>query len=208
MFRTSLTALVFLGFISDQGTAQPPAGPVQEMPRLLQHLKDAEIRAALDLTDEQAIQIESLIDVRRQIMGNMSSQLRALPIEQRRAVWNATHSDLTKLEADMAKILLPFQADRLKQIDFQLLVRADSASGGLTTKQVVEALNLTPAQQEAIQEDLKKAEEELKVKVEELRKQILKAKEEARQKVFKHMTDEQREIYAKLVGEVIERGNQ
>lgn len=207
MYRISIAALVLACVVSTRGFGQMPLAPLQELPRLIQHLKDPSIRAELDLTDEQIGEVEALIEFRQQVMGTLSNQLRSLPVEKRREAFNSAHAEMVRLEGDVFKILLPFQSDRLRQIDYQLVVRADSASGGLTHKRLVEALGLTAAQEDAIREDLKKVEAELKEKIDALRKEMVKAKEEARQKTLKHLTEEQREAYLKLVGRLIDREN-
>lgn len=93
----------------------------------------------------------------------------------------------------VTEILLPHQVERLKQMRVQLQMRSRGA-GALANGELANTLGLTDDQKKRLAEKQREAELELRRKVEELRKQIVK------DIVQEVLTAEQRESLAKLVG--------
>jgi hypothetical protein len=93
----------------------------------------------------------------------------------------------------VGEILLPHQADRLKQIRVQLQLRNRGATA-LAAGELANALALTEDQKKQLAEKQRQAESELRRKIDELRKQLVK------DIVQDVLTPEQRESLAKLVG--------
>lgn len=93
----------------------------------------------------------------------------------------------------VTEILLPHQVERLKQMRVQLQMRSRGA-GALANGELANTLGLTDDQKKRLAEKQREAELELRRKVEELRKQLVK------DIVQEVLTAEQRESLAKLVG--------
>lgn len=93
----------------------------------------------------------------------------------------------------VTEILLPHQVERLKQMRVQLQMRSRGA-GALANGELANMLGLTDDQKKRLAEKQREAELELRRKVEELRKQLVK------DIVQEVLTAEQRESLAKLVG--------
>lgn len=94
------------------------------------------------------------------------------------------------------EILLPHQSERLSQIRFQLQMR-NRGAGALAGGAFAESLGLTEKQRTELAEKQREAEKQLREKIEEIRKQLLK------DIVQDVLTAEQREKLTKLVGEDI-----
>jgi hypothetical protein len=93
----------------------------------------------------------------------------------------------------VTEILLPHQVERLKQMRVQLQMRSRGA-GALANGELANTLGLTDDQKKRLAEKQREAELELRRKVDELRKQLVK------DIVQEVLTAEQRESLAKLVG--------
>jgi hypothetical protein len=93
----------------------------------------------------------------------------------------------------VTEILLPHQVERLKQMRVQLQMRSRGA-GALANGELANTLGLTDDQKKRLAEKQREAELELRRKVDELRKQLVK------DIVQDVLTAEQRESLAKLVG--------
>ena len=93
----------------------------------------------------------------------------------------------------VTEILLPHQVERLKQMRVQLQMRSRGA-GALANGELASTLGLTDDQKKRLAEKQREAELELRRKIEELRKQLVK------DIVQEVLTAEQRESLAKLVG--------
>jgi hypothetical protein len=168
-------------------------------------LRRPEVRGELDLVDYQVEEIEKLIAQRAQIGSGFARKVSMLPLPERRPFFEQTQQELALLDQQVIKLLLPKQIDRLRQIDLQIAVQADAPNAGLTNKKLVEALGLSVAQTQAIEAEAAELEAKLKEKIEALKKEVAKAKDEARREVLKHLTEEQRAEYQRLVGPVIDR---
>lgn len=91
------------------------------------------------------------------------------------------------------EILLPHQVERLKQMRVQLQMR-NRGAGALASGELANTLGLTDDQKKRLADKQREAELELRRKVEELRKQLVK------DIVQDVLTADQRESLAKLVG--------
>ena len=91
-------------------------------------------------------------------------------------------------------ILLPHQADRLRQVKTQLQMRSRGA-GALASGELAETLGLTEKQRNELAEKQREAEKQLREKIDEIRKQLVK---DVIQDV---LTAEQRDKLTKLIGD-------
>ena len=92
------------------------------------------------------------------------------------------------------EILLPHQVDRLRQVKTQLQMRSRGA-GALASGELAETLGLTEKQRNDLAEKQREAEKQLREKIDEIRKQLVK---DVIQDV---LTAEQRDKLTKLIGD-------
>lgn len=97
----------------------------------------------------------------------------------------------------LSEILLPHQVERLKQIRFQIAMR-NQGSKAIAGGELGDILGLTDKQKEELAEKQRKAEKELREKIEQLRRDTYK------EVVDEVLTSEQREKLSKLVGPEIQ----
>lgn len=168
----------------------------------LELLRRDDVKKELELLDDQVKQIEALREKSRSGLRDSFSGLRDLSQEERRERFAKLREKLQASNKEIdkevnEKILLPHQSKRLAQIRFQMRLRRSSGTGAFTSTTVVEALGISEQQQEK----LKKLQSQID---QDLRKQIAKLREQARQKILKELTTEQRAKYKNLVGEPFE----
>jgi hypothetical protein len=121
-----------------------------------------------------------------------------------KAFFEETKEKLAAFDAEVATILLPKQVERLHQIDRQITVEAAGPSLGLTNTTMIDELKLTSEQVEAVKKDAAELEAKLKEKIEEFRQEILKTREASRRDILKHLSDQQRRDYVRLIGDIVE----
>jgi Spy/CpxP family protein refolding chaperone len=159
-----------------------------------------EVRQELQLVDEQRDKVEGVVTAAREKIGNemrdLFAQMRDLGDEERRARFNEIRTRMETLnkdmEAELQKVLLPHQFERLKQIDLQSRIQQRGA-GALTSGELAEALSLTDEQREKL--DARAAEVQ-----QELRDKIAQLQLEARNKMLDVLTPEQRAKLDSLMG--------
>jgi Spy/CpxP family protein refolding chaperone len=119
----------------------------------------------------------------------MFEQVSDLPREEQREKMQELMKVAQKKVKDaVGEILLPHQAERLKQLSVQFQMRGGS---GLTSSEdVAEQLNITPEQRDKLREKARELEQEL-------RKKLL-------ADLLKELTPEQQAKYKELVGEPFE----
>ncbi|MBS0264195.1 MAG: protein kinase [Planctomycetes bacterium] len=103
-----------------------------------------EVQAALNLTDEQKNQLDSLLKTRKKEQDDLKQLIEGLDEDARR---RALVEMVEDHEQDLEKVLSPRQRERLAQIALQY--------GGILTfrsSQVVDTLKLTPDQRKAIRQ--------------------------------------------------------
>jgi Spy/CpxP family protein refolding chaperone len=160
-----------------------------------------EVQQELQLIDEQRDKLDDLVADARQRIGNEMRDLFAgmqdLSNEERQERFNEIRTRIEKLnkesEADLKKILLPHQFDRLKQISVQQRIQQQGAAA-LTSGDLAEAINLTDEQREKLERRAEEVQQELQQKIAQLRV-------EARNKMLDVLTPEQRAKLESLMGD-------
>ena len=201
MLKSALSMLLvgcFLAFAN---------GQEKELPfntNVLGTFSNPQARKALNLVDEQNEVIDSLLDEFRTGRDSIGRELReeaeSIPKEEHGKLWEEYRTRVAEVRLDVASkikdTLLPEQVKRLEQLAAQRMLREGESkeTGGLLSRQMVDYLELSSKQQDAI----KDKSEELRRKV---MKQIEKIVEEARQELLEELDDDQRERYTDLVGE-------
>lgn len=168
---------------------------------LLSLVTREEVQQELQLVDEQQDKVMAVADKMRirmrDEMRDLFGQMRDLSDEERQARFDEIRARLEAMnadvEAELQKVLLPHQFDRLKQIDVQARLQ-QSGAAALTSGKLAEALNLTAEQREKLQQRAAEVQQELQAKVQQLRL-------EARNKLLDVLTAEQRTKLDQLMGE-------
>jgi Spy/CpxP family protein refolding chaperone len=179
----------------------PPRGPGGPGGSLLLLAAREDVQQELQLLDEQRNKIDDVIADARERIGNemrdMFRQMADLSPEERRERFQDIRTrmeDLSKeAEKDLEKALLPHQFARLKQISVQQRIQMQGA-GALTSGDLAEALNLTDAQREKLEQRAAEVNKELQEKIAQLRL-------EARNKMLDVLTAEQRAKLDAMMGD-------
>jgi len=145
--------------------------------------------------DDQIKQLEGLRD--NVDMREMFSSVRDLPQEERMEKIRQLAEEATKkVQAQVDEILLPHQAKRLKQLNYQLQMQ-----GGLTrairSEELRKELNITEQQREQLEAKSEEIEERT-------RKQLAEIRKKAQEELLGTLTPEQRAKVNALVGEPFE----
>ncbi len=152
-------------------------------------LRRDDVRKELDLLDDQIKDLENVQQEQMQGMRDLFGQMREMSSEQRTAKMREVGESLQK---KVNQILLPHQIDRLKQIQLQMQLRG-SAMGALGSETLQKELNITSDQKERIQARAQQVNDELRKKIEALRK-------EAQQKLLSELSPQQRSKFEQMIG--------
>ncbi|MHB0959815.1 MAG: hypothetical protein ACYC0X_30185 [Pirellulaceae bacterium] len=145
-----------------------------------------EVQKELVLVDDQLSQLEELRD--NNDMRAMFEKLRDLPQEERMAKGRELmEASQKKTQQQIDEILLPHQADRLKQLVHQFQLRG---GGGLASEEVGEKLGISEEQREKLRTKARELEQQLRKKLVD--------------DLLKELTPEQQAKYKELVGEPFE----
>jgi Spy/CpxP family protein refolding chaperone len=157
-----------------------------------------DVQKHLEMLDDQIDDVRKLAESRRERAGERFSGLR--DIEDREERMTKFREIMQKAqeenEKEIAKILLPHQLKRARQLAFQLSLRG-GAGRSLMGGPLAEQLGVTEKQQEKLRETNEKLEQELRQKIAELR---AKAQEE----LLKVLTSQQQAKFKDMVGEPFE----
>jgi hypothetical protein len=169
---------------------------------MLNLLARPEVQHELDLVDAQKKKFSRIALERLMLLGEgpRSSQSDA----ERARARVEFNGKLMELEKGALDALLPEQRARMDQILLQEAARTFEPSVGLTNARLVDQLKITTPQVELIQTKAAEADRRLKQRLEELNKEIIRAKEAARSEVLRVLTAEQRRQYDELIGEPFE----
>jgi Spy/CpxP family protein refolding chaperone len=160
-------------------------------------LGDENVRKDLGITDDQVKKMEEFQVKMRDEMGQVFQGMRDLSPEERAAKFQEIQKKMTDLsDAAQKQILLPKQIERLKQISFQASLNRGGTGDALGNGDLAKELGITEAQKEA----LKKAQEAADA---EMREEMTKLRDKARQKIISVLTAEQQAKLKKLTGESI-----
>jgi Spy/CpxP family protein refolding chaperone len=159
-----------------------------------------DVRAELELLDSQEDDLRKLAESRMGQMRDMFSGMQGLSREERTQKFQELRDKMQEAqketENDIAKVLLPHQLKRAKQLAFQLQIRG-GISQAMVSDQVAEEFGITDSQKEKLREKAQKLEEELRKKMAELRL-------EAQKELLKELTPKQQAQWKEKVGEPFE----
>jgi len=209
LWSVSLICLSFL--LVDAVQAQQPGQQGQRRQRFsgfggggssLELLRRDDVKKELELLDDQVKQIEALSEKTRNSLRDAFSGLRDLSREERTKRFENLGETLRNRNKEIekevnSKILLPHQSKRLAQIRFQRQLSRSRNTGAFTSTTVVEALGISEQQLEKLKELQSQTDQEL-------RAQIAKLREQARQKMLNELTPQQRTKYKNLIGDPFE----
>ncbi len=157
-------------------------------------------RTELELLDSQLEDLKKLGENRGQQMREMFSGLRDLSIEERTKRFQELREKAQAAQQDsekeIAKILLPHQLKRAKQLAFQLQMRG-GISRAMMSNQIAEEFGITDSQKEKLREKAQQLEEEIRKKMAQLRL-------EAQKELLKELTPKQQAQWKEKVGEPFE----
>lgn len=163
-----------------------------------------DVQQEIQLVDEQREKVlqlaEEARDEMREEMRGMFDQMRDLSDEERRERFGEIRTKMEELnagvESKLKKALLPHQIERLKQIDFQTRMQS-RGEGGLSSRAVAEALDLSDEQREKLEQRAEEVRQELQDKIRQ-------AQAEAREKVLDVLTPQQKAKLQELMGDAFE----
>lgn len=166
----------------------------QKMPDVMSILQNPSVRHEVEMLDEQ---YEDLQQRRGKIVSSMNQQVLALlhsqggdPLELREQIGRIR----AQVEEATQKALLPFQFERLKQLQYHILMQRLGAVNVLTKEPLASELDITDEQEE----ELRAAAEEIDSK---LAQEIAKLRAEARQELFSHLNKQQQLKLEKILGD-------
>jgi len=172
-----------------------------ELGQMMFLLQDENVRKDLEIVDDQ---VEKMRDLQRKSfdgMRDMFTGLRDLSEDERNAKLEEIRTQMEARQKDLVKeadeILLPHQKSRLQQIMVQSQLRRQNTGDALSNGKLAEELGITEDQKE----QLAKIQEEV---TKELAEKTAKLREDAKNKVLKVLTAEQKAKLDKLIGAPIE----
>lgn len=208
IFSLSLLALAVLAACSADVLAQPGGGrgrfggPGGDVTGLLQ---SDNVRAELEITDDQLADLQSMGDDLRNGMRSMFEGMRDLSDEERRDRFQTMRQDMEDIRAEaesrMGNILLPHQMARLKEIQLQQQIQRGGLQGALRGP-LAEELGITDAQREELMAKAQELQQEMQEKIAQLRK-------DAEEELMQVLTPEQQSKLKSMTGsefEVEQRG--
>jgi Spy/CpxP family protein refolding chaperone len=160
-----------------------------------------DVQQELQLVDEQQEKVAEVVDETRNQMRDelrdLFSQMGDLSDEERQDRFDQIRSKVEAINASMEKrlkkVLLPHQFDRLKQIELQARIQQRGAAA-LTSGELAEALDLTEAQREKLEQRAEEVQQELQ-------EQIRQLQVEARNKILAVLLPEQRAKLDSMMGD-------
>jgi len=177
-------------------------------------LRIEEVRKELEVTDDQAAEVEALAEGQRGGGRPDFGNFRELSDEERNAAFARLREEAEartrEMDAKIAEILLPPQYDRLKEIDLQ--VRGTAA---LSDKEVAATLKISESQQQELSEVREQTQAEQREQMrdlfqaegadrESMGEKMAAMRREADEKVLAVLSAEQREHFAAMKGEPFE----
>ncbi|MBM4000644.1 MAG: hypothetical protein FJ297_14095 [Planctomycetes bacterium] len=159
-----------------------------------------QIQQELELIDPQVEKIRELqSDLRKRqadLMRNMAKDGLRQP-----DVMAAIQDELKEMRettrAEIEKLLLPHQADRLRQIALQAKLQRRGTANGLMGDELAEALELTDSQKDRLRERAKEIEQELQ-------REIARLRQKAEEQIVAELTPAQRGKLEQMLGKRIE----
>jgi len=159
-------------------------------------LNNESVQKELEIVPSQLDDIRELGEEMRESMRDMFQGMRNASEEERREMFDKLRSAREDMEADLSKVLMPAQLERLKQIQVQ---QQSSGRGGVSfaNPRIAETLGLSEDQIADLREKAEELQTEMRAKVEELRKQ-------ADEELLQMLTPEQQKKWKEMVGDPFE----
>jgi Spy/CpxP family protein refolding chaperone len=179
MNRSTFFSVLIVGavvFASSTVVAQPPGGGgpggFGGGGGMLGLITREEVQQEIQLVDEQRDKVMAVVEESRDEMRNemrsMFEEMRDLSDDERRERFGEIRAKMEEMnagvEAKLKKALLPHQLDRLKQIDLQARMQ-QRGEGGLSSRTVAEALDLSDEQREKLEQRAEEVRKELQDKI-------------------------------------------
>jgi len=159
-------------------------------------LRSAEVRAELEIVDDQLEDIRSIESEVRDQMRSMFQGMRDLDPEERRERMASMREEMEEITAGVSdqvkEVLLPHQYERLQQIQVQQQVTRQGM-GGAISGALAEKLGLTEEQQEQMAAKARELQAEIQEKTAQLR-------QEAQDELLGMLTSEQRAQIEEMMG--------
>ncbi len=159
-------------------------------------LSDKNIRQEIEMVDGQ---YEDLKRVNSQVQKRMAEQIRGFDFKNSSDLVERMRSMRDQAQEDLNSVLLPHQIERLRQIRMQSQLRRRSLVDILTSDPVKSDLEITDRQSQ----ELRQAEREIE---EDLRKQIAKLRERARDRLLSKLNRAQKDQVEEMIGESFDFG--
>lgn len=159
-------------------------------------LNNESVQKELEVVPSQLEDIRKLGDEMRNSMRDMFQGMRNASEDERREMFDKLRTAREDVEKDLEKVLMPAQLQRLKQIQVQQQSRG---RGGVSfsNPRIVEALGLTEAQLADLRDKAEELQNEMRAKVEELRKQ-------ADAELLQMLTPDQQKKWKEMMGDPFE----
>ena len=208
-FLVALVCAAAVVFATNSAMAQGPGGrgPGGGGPGgpggggdLFSLLNNESVQKELEVVPSQLDDIRDLGQKMRESMRDMFQGMRNASEDERREMFDKLRTAREDMEKDLEKVLMPAQLQRLKQIQTQQQSRG---RGGVSfsNPRIVEALGLSEAQLADLRDKAEELQNEMRAKVEELRKQ-------ADTELLQMLTPEQQKKWKEMVGDPFEMEQQ
>jgi hypothetical protein len=164
-----------------------------------------DVQQEIQLVDEQLDKVAAVAEEARETMWDelrsLRDETRDLGEDERRERFRSKIEELSAdTESKLKKALLPHQLQRLKQIELQTRMQS-RFEGGLSSRAVADALELTDEQREKLEQRA----EEVRM---ELQEKIRQAQAEAREKLLDVLTPDQKAKLQELTGEAFQMSDE
>lgn len=159
-------------------------------------LRSEQVRAELEIVDDQLEDIQSIEREIRDEMRSMFQGMRDMSPEERRERMESMRGEMEEIRASINEqvkdVLLPHQFERLEQIQVQQQV-ARQGMGGALSGALAEKLGITEEQQEQMAAKARELQAEIQEKTAQLR-------QEAQDELLGMLTSEQRAKIEEMMG--------
>ena len=171
---------------------------------ILDALRDKNVQEEVGLIPAQVEELEALSAKAASELNGWAQRLKSLPKDEQAAQLDTYRKDLAaymqRLQADVYKILVPEQQQRLRQVVMQLSIQKAGPSAALTSPEVLRQLHLNEAQAQELRERLLRVEEENRQRRAQLLAE-LEVRNEAR--ILAQFTPAQQEKLKSLIGDIM-----
>ncbi len=222
LFRLSIAAFVVVGlFVALQAQEPGAKGPPNdkgkkvklfELPKIggkggkassgsvLDALRDKKVQEEIGLIPEQVAELEALAQQVAKELEPLAQEFKSLSKAEQEAQLEGFQRDLAAymrgVQADVDRILLPEQQQRLRQVALQLQMQKAGPTEALLSPAVLRSLAISEAQAQVLREKLLKIEEEY-------RQQLVELEIEKEKKILAQFTPAQQEKLKSLIGAML-----